>query len=217
MENMSIYEQARSVPQDAQKRIAAGRLKDFTDINPMWRIKKLTEMFGPCGIGWYYEIADKWCDAGADGVVACNVIVNLYIKFDGEWSKAIQGIGGNQLVANEKSGLRTSDEAYKMALTDALSVACKALGVGADIYWSADATKYTKSAQNGSIPDETATAVNYACAECGKAFEAFTSAKSGKTFTAGQAFEIAKKNNCDGVARCRACMTKLGTEVKKGE
>ena len=27
----------------------------------------------------------------------------------------------------------TSDECYKMALTDALSVACKALGVAADV------------------------------------------------------------------------------------
>lgn len=29
-----------------------------------------------------------------------------------------------------------------MALTDAISVACKALGVAADVYWNMDATKY---------------------------------------------------------------------------
>ena len=29
-----------------------------------------------------------------------------------------------------------NDEAYKMALTDAISVACKQLGVGADVYLS---------------------------------------------------------------------------------
>ena len=45
-------------------------------------------------------------------------------------------------VAKEKSGLYTSDECYKMALTDAISVACKALGMGADIYWQSDRTKY---------------------------------------------------------------------------
>jgi len=38
------------------------------------------------------------------------------------------------LVENESKGPHTSDEAYKMALTDALSVAMKALGVAADIY-----------------------------------------------------------------------------------
>ena len=34
-----------------------------------------------------------------------------------------------------------------MALTDAISVSCKALGVGADVYWDKDDTKYTKPEQ----------------------------------------------------------------------
>ena len=59
MENMKIYEAARTVPINAQKTISAGRLKGMTDINPRWRISKLTEIFGPCGIGWWYEITDK--------------------------------------------------------------------------------------------------------------------------------------------------------------
>ena len=32
-----------------------------------------------------------------------------------------------------------------MALTDAISVACKALGVGANIYWDSDRTKYEEA------------------------------------------------------------------------
>ena len=66
-----------------------------------------------------------------------------YKREDGTRSEPVIGIGGNMLVANEKNGLYTSDECYKMALTDAISVACKALGFGADVYWSADRTKYT--------------------------------------------------------------------------
>jgi hypothetical protein len=31
-----------------------------------------------------------------------------------------------------------------MAYTDAISVACKMLGVGADVYWDKDTTKYDK-------------------------------------------------------------------------
>ena len=34
-----------------------------------------------------------------------------------------------------------------MALTDAMSVACKALGVAADVYWQADKTKYTRDTE----------------------------------------------------------------------
>ena len=50
--NLSIYERMRSVPAEAKKAIEAGRLKGKSDINPMWRIKKLTAVFGPVGFGW---------------------------------------------------------------------------------------------------------------------------------------------------------------------
>ena len=50
--NMRIYDAVRSVPPEAIKPITAGRLKGKSDINPMWRIKVLTEQFGPCGEGW---------------------------------------------------------------------------------------------------------------------------------------------------------------------
>ena len=42
--NLSIYKQMRSVPAEAKKAIEAGRLKGKSGINPMWRIKKLTEV-----------------------------------------------------------------------------------------------------------------------------------------------------------------------------
>ena len=59
MDNLTIYNEVRNVPDSAKRRIEAGRLKGKTDINPMWRIKALTETFGPCGFGWKYVITDK--------------------------------------------------------------------------------------------------------------------------------------------------------------
>jgi hypothetical protein len=141
MDNMKYYNESRKVPDEAQKSFNNGSFSG-TDINPMWRIKKMTEMFGPCGIGWYYEIVSERAEEHHDMTMAI-VDINLYIKVDGEWSKPIYGTGGNQLVKSTKNGPKASDEGYKMALTDALSVACKALGVGADIYFSKDKTKYT--------------------------------------------------------------------------
>lgn len=146
--NMDIYNQVRSVPREAQKTITGGRLNGMTDINPMWRIKRLTELFGPCGIGWKYIIKNKNIEPASDNQIAAFVEIELFIKVDGVWSDAIPGIGGNMFVAKEKSGLHTSDECYKMCLTDALGVACKALGIGADIYFEKDATKYTETDQN---------------------------------------------------------------------
>lgn len=149
MENMDIYKQVQSVPQTAQRQIQAGRLKGKTDINPMWRIKTLTEIFGAVGFGWYYDIVKQWFEQGANGEISAFCNINLYVKCNDEWSKPIQGTGGASYIANEKNGLYTSDECFKMALTDAISVACKALGVGADVYWSADSgNKYTNGYNN---------------------------------------------------------------------
>lgn len=144
--NLELYEKFRKVPETAKKNIGGGRLKGMTDINPMWRIKTLTEAFGVCGFGWYYEIVDQWLEtAMAKDEITANVKINLYVKQGDEWSKPIVGIGGSMLVANEKNGLYVNDECYKMALTDAISVACKSLGIGADVYWNKDNTKYNDS------------------------------------------------------------------------
>lgn len=144
MGNLDYYELGRQVPQEAKKEIRGGRMNGKTDINPMWRIKKLTEMFGPCGIGWYYDVTNRWLEKYGDEV-ACFVEIGLYIKVSGEWSKPIYGIGGNMFAEKEKGGIHVSDECYKMATTDAISVSCKQLGIGADVYWDADKTKYTES------------------------------------------------------------------------
>ncbi|MEQ2424538.1 hypothetical protein [Enterocloster hominis (ex Hitch et al. 2024)] len=143
MGNLDIYEKVRSVPDSAKKTIKGGRTSGMTDINPMWRIKVLTEQFGPCGIGWYYITTRKWLETSGNEIAAF-VDIELYIKVDGEWSKPIPGNGGSMFASKEKSGMYVSDECYKMATTDAISVACKQLGIGADVYWESDRTKYNK-------------------------------------------------------------------------
>ena len=143
---MKLYDAVRTPPKAALRTIKAGRLKGKTDINPMWRLKALTENFGPCGVGWKYVITKQWLEEGGNGEIAAFTNIDLYIKVDDEWSAAIPGTGGSSFVAKERSGLYTSDECFKMALTDAISVACKALGFAADIYWEADASKYTAQA-----------------------------------------------------------------------
>lgn len=143
MSNLRFYEAGRHVPAEAQKSFNNGRFAG-TDINPMWRIKKLTELFGPAGIGWYTEVLSERSEKLLDDSVIAVVDLNLYVKVDGEWSKPIYGTGGNALVSASKKGVQASDEGYKMAYTDALSVACKALGIGADVYFEKDKTKYTQ-------------------------------------------------------------------------
>lgn len=151
-DNLSIYEQVRTVPENALKKIEAGRLKGKSDINPMWRIKALTSLFGPVGIGWYTEVTREWAETSESGEKAVFVNINLYVKQNGEWSKPIHGTGGNKVLSLEKKWENgecivtqyLDDEAYKKAYTDAISVAAKAIGIGADVYWEKDSTKYTQ-------------------------------------------------------------------------
>lgn len=144
--NLRFYNQGRTVPADALKEIRAGRLKGMSDINPMWRMKRLTEIFGPVGFGWKYTIERQWAEAyGQEVKVFCNISLFIRDPETHEWSDAIPGVGGSAVVSSEKNGPYVNDEAYKMALTDALSIAMKPLGIGADIWYGGNATGHNES------------------------------------------------------------------------
>lgn len=152
MSNLKTWEAVRTPPANALREIKGGRLSGKSDINPVWRLKTLTEQFGPCGIGWKYEIIEKRLEQGANGEIAAFVDINLYIKHGEKWSEAIPGTGGSMFVEKEKAGLHVNDEAFKMALTDAISVSCKALGFAADVYWDKDSTKYSGRDKEAGAP-----------------------------------------------------------------
>jgi len=193
MDNLALYNKVRQVPKDAQKEIKGGRLKGMTDINPMWRIATLTEQFGVCGVGWKYEITSKYLEGSGTGEMAAFVDINLYIKQGEEWGEPIPGTGGSMFVASEKNGLYCSDECFKMALTDAISVACKALGFGADVYWNKDKTKYDKpkAETKEALPPDSKKELT--CSDCGKPIT-----------EAEQKYSISKY----GRGLCRACQKK---------
>lgn len=131
------------VPASAQKIIGGGRLKGMTDIKPQWRIEALTHRYGLCGIGWKYVTIKEWTEQ-FEGEVSVHVRINLFVRVDGEWSDAIEGCGGSMLIAKEKNGFYHSDEAYKMATTDAISVACKQIGIGHNVYMGYSDSKHYK-------------------------------------------------------------------------
>lgn len=203
MGNMDIYNAVSAVPDSAQKRITGGRLNGMTDIDPMWRIRELTELFGPCGIGWKYKIVREWLETASTGEVGAFVDIELQYKItpDADWSEPIPGTGGSKFVAAEKgNNLRASDECYKMALTDAISVACKALGFGADIYWASGRTKY-----NADTPEQDE---EYTCAQCGKTIRDGKK-KDGSVWKAGDIALYAQKRYDR-----QLCFECLGKEIK---
>jgi len=143
MEKMSIWDKVKQPPKTALKAIEAGRLKGKSDINPQWRYQVMTETFGSCGIGWKYTIDKLWTEQGPDKQIFAFAEINIYIKWQGEWADPIPATGGSMLVEQERTGLHANDEAYKMAVTDALGTAMKMLGVAADVYMGKwDGSKY---------------------------------------------------------------------------
>lgn len=125
MNNMHFYNAARSVPQGAVKPIKGGAYgaAGLSDINPQWRIERMTELFGPCGIGWDF-IPEYWFDNGV-----CHAHVTVSYKCDGEWSRPVHGYGGT------KVGNKDDSDIIKSSVTDALSNALRYIGIGADVWY----------------------------------------------------------------------------------
>lgn len=194
--NLRFYSQGCEVPADAIKAIQAGRLRGMSDVNPMWRMKKMTEIFGPVGFGWKYTIDRQWVEEyvtettesktayqpqvlpETDGQgrvikpgiaekpetttrtriyeVKCFCNVSLYVRDPEtkEWSAPIPGNGGSSIVSKERGGAYVNDEGYKMALTDALSIAMKPLGIGANIWYGPKATGHNESKYESATRDQ---------------------------------------------------------------
>ncbi len=93
-------------------------------------IPQLTELFGPCGVGWWYEIPCReiYTDPATCQKGAFLDIRLFYIDPDtGKTSQPIPATGGSALTAG--SGCLNPD-CYRAALFDALSLAAQTLGIG---------------------------------------------------------------------------------------
>lgn len=116
-----------------------------TDINPTWRMKRLTEQFGPCGTGWGWTIHERWReefavsrkDEADKPRSYVFVMLSLWYVIDGERRETGPQIGGSE------SGF-APDEAYKMSVTDALGKCCQSLGIAAEVYLGEFDSKYNR-------------------------------------------------------------------------
>ena len=145
-DNLKVWNALKRPPKESLKLITFGALKNKHDIDPMWRVKAMTEQFGPCGVGWKFEIKRVWCEPAPNEQTFAFAEVWVYLAVHGgssEWSDPIPGVGGNMLVQLAKGNPKENDEGYKMAVTDALGTALKMIGVAADIYMGKfDGSKY---------------------------------------------------------------------------
>lgn len=115
-----------------------------TAVNPMYIIKKCTEIFGPVGIGWGYEILEERFDTGgqigvdADGVSIRSQSHTIYLKLwymIGEAKGELTHFGHTPYITfSKKWGVMTDPEAPKKSLTDAIGKCLSMLGFASDVF-----------------------------------------------------------------------------------
>ena len=108
----------------------AGIPSDPAGTTPLSPIAQLTELFGPCGVGWWYEIPCReiYTDPATCQKGAFLDIRLFYIDPDtGKTSQPIPATGGAALTGS--NGFLSPD-CYRAALFDALSLAAQTLGIG---------------------------------------------------------------------------------------
>lgn len=132
-----------------------------TAIKPMWSYRRMTEEFGPCGVGWGINKPTFQVEPGSNGEVMVYCTVSIWYicdeitetKFSNTVSE-VYGVGGDKIVtyikANEQYNRperwENDDEAFKKAYTDAVTNALKMIGVGADVHMGMfDDSKYVNT------------------------------------------------------------------------
>jgi hypothetical protein len=145
-ENLRIWDAlGKTDPAHTKQFQRSGGFKG-TAIKPMWCNLRMTEMFGPCGIGWGMEKPTfETHQADKEMLVFCTVGVWYLEKPDSASRGLVYGVGGDKYLISQSSGLRASDEAFKAAYTDAIGNAMKFIGVAADVHMGLfDDNKYVQ-------------------------------------------------------------------------
>lgn len=102
-----------------------------TAIKPIYSYRRMTEEYGPCGIGWGVGQPTFQTVAAPEGEVLVYCTVSIW---HGNRENLVFGVGGDKAVGKNKYGIVTDDEAFKKSFTDAVTNALKLIGVGADVH-----------------------------------------------------------------------------------
>lgn len=131
-----------------------------TATNPTWIMRRLTEVFGPAGVGWRLVIEDEKYIPGhklKSGDLTLIHVVRGHLEYRPEqgadWVKTGPQFGQTTMVGENRHGTFTDEEAPKKSLTDCMSKCAVQIGLAADIHlglW--DGNKYINNPVDGPAP-----------------------------------------------------------------
>lgn len=130
-ENLTHWNNLKTTDPRYTKKVEFGR--KFTSINSQWQLQRMTEEFGPIGLGWGYNVAHSIERITDDYVLA---VADVAVWWDDGGNARIYGPvrGMSPIVEKGKSGLHFDDDAGKKAMTDALTKGLSHLGLSADVF-----------------------------------------------------------------------------------
>lgn len=141
----------------AHVKAITGKSYQGSSPKPHYLVHKATETFGPCGIGWGFNIVSERIEDGADGTRMHIAHVRVWYKWNGE-TGSVEHVGGTEFCGKRKSGQAFTDEdAPKKSITDALVKALSMIGFAGDIFMGRyDDSKYINDIKR-EIADEAKT------------------------------------------------------------
>lgn len=139
MSNLEIWNKVKSPNPKYTKGFSRGGGFRGTATNTQYQILAATELFGPNGIGWGYEITDEKYVNGAPLADNANEIIHVvrgraWYMHEGQKYFTSEQYGQTQFVGKNKNGMFTDEEAPKKSISDMLSKCLALLGFSADIF-----------------------------------------------------------------------------------
>ena len=133
MSNKALWDRAYITDPQAVKAITGKQYKGNSP-KPYWIVERLTEEFGPCGIGWGFGIHNERMERLADGEILHVAMVRFWYVLDGKRGE-LEQIGQTRAVyAKRDGGLMVDEDAPKKSVTDALVKCASYLGFAGDIF-----------------------------------------------------------------------------------
>lgn len=140
-DNLALWHQVEKTPPNQTKPITGKPYKGNSP-KPYWLVHRATETFGPCGIGWGFEILNERVEEGSAGDRVHIAHIRVWYKWNGERGQ-VEHIGQTMLAGKNKNGPYTDEDAPKKSVTDGLTKALSMIGFAGDIFMGRyDDSKY---------------------------------------------------------------------------
>jgi hypothetical protein len=158
-DNLALWEAVEKTPHNQTKEIT-GKAYKGNSPKPHYLVWKATETFGPCGIGWGFEIVEeKLLDGALLESGFCERIHMARVRVWYKWKAdrgEVEHVGQTVFSGKRKDGKPFTDEdAPKKSVTDALIKALSMIGFAGDIFMGRyDDSKYVADLKAEELADK---------------------------------------------------------------